>query len=324
MEQKHATVTYSQDWVAYDKAQTNEKLLFLNLLNDLCSNVEQPTYKFGRPTLPHADMVFSSVLKVYSTFSLRRFLSDVKLSTEWGFLSKAPCFASVGHFMQREDITPLLERLIRLSSLPLKNVEQDFAVDSSGFATSRFARWFDHKWGKEQKHRIWLKAHLMSGVKTNIVTSCSITEKTVHDTRAMPKLLKETAEQFNLREVSADRAYQSRELFNMIEDVGAIPFIPFKKNATGKCRGSIIWKRMFHLFMFKNEEFMQHYHKRSNSETVFHMIKSKFGMNLRSKTRTAQINELLCKILAHNICVVIQEMMELGIDAKLNSNQLTD
>lgn len=43
------------------------------------------------------------------------------------------------------------------------------------------------------------------------------------------------------------------------------------------------------------------------------MIKTKFKDNLRSKSRRAQINELLCKILAHNICVVIQEISELGI-----------
>ena len=43
------------------------------------------------------------------------------------------------------------------------------------------------------------------------------------------------------------------------------------------------------------------------------MIKTKFRDNLRSKTKTAQVNELLCKVLAHNICVVMQEMNELGI-----------
>jgi len=43
------------------------------------------------------------------------------------------------------------------------------------------------------------------------------------------------------------------------------------------------------------------------------MIKAKFGGGLRSKTRTAQINEALGKVLAHNICVLIQSMYELKI-----------
>jgi len=43
------------------------------------------------------------------------------------------------------------------------------------------------------------------------------------------------------------------------------------------------------------------------------MIKTKFKDNLRSKGKTAQINELLLKVLCHNICVIIQEVSELGI-----------
>jgi hypothetical protein len=48
------------------------------------------------------------------------------------------------------------------------------------------------------------------------------------------------------------------------------------------------------------------HHNRSNLQTTFHMIKAKFGQRLRSKTMTAQINEALCKVLCHNLCVVIQ------------------
>lgn len=59
---------------------------------------------------------------------------------------------------------------------------------------------------------------------------------------------------------------------------------------------------------------MRRYHRRSNVETTFSMIKAKFGERLRSKTHTAQINEVLCKVLAHNLCCVIQSMYELGIE----------
>jgi transposase len=70
---------------------------------------------------------------------------------------------------------------------------------------------------------------------------------------------------------------------------------------------------MFSYYNYKQEEFLAHYHKRSNVESVFQMIKSKFGERLRSKTTTAQVNEALCKVLGHNLCVVIQSMYELNI-----------
>ncbi len=49
------------------------------------------------------------------------------------------------------------------------------------------------------------------------------------------------------------------------------------------------------------------------------MIKMKFGTRVRAKTPTAQINEVLCKILAHNICCLIQSWYELGVEATFES-----
>ena len=51
-------------------------------------------------------------------------------------------------------------------------------------------------------------------------------------------------------------------------------------------------------------------------ETIFHMIKSKFRGDIKSKKQTAQFNELLIKVLCHNVCVVIQEINELGVKAE--------
>jgi transposase len=59
--------------------------------------------------------------------------------------------------------------------------------------------------------------------------------------------------------------------------------------------------------------FLGHYHKRSNVESTFRMIKAKFRDHVRSKTPVAMVNETLCKIICHNICVFVQEARELGI-----------
>ena len=44
------------------------------------------------------------------------------------------------------------------------------------------------------------------------------------------------------------------------------------------------------------------------------MIKRKFGDHVRSKSDTAMVNEVLGKVLAHNICCVIASQCELGIE----------
>lgn len=94
----------------------------------------------------------------------------------------------------------------------------------------------------------------------------------------------------------------------------AQPYIDFKSNTKPTDKSPSIWKRMFHLYSYNQADFMRHYHKRSNVETTFSMIKAKFGERLRSKTETSQTNEVLCKILAHNLCCVIQSKYELGIE----------
>jgi len=65
------------------------------------------------------------------------------------------------------------------------------------------------------------------------------------------------------------------------------------------------------------EEFLKAYHKRSNVEATFSAIKRVFGDSVRSRTRVAQINEVLLKVLARNIRCLIHTMAELGITPSL-------
>lgn len=307
--------TYAQNWPAYNAAQTHEKGKFQALLHDLCKGIEEPTQGKGRPRIPLADAIFSAAFKVYSTFSGRRFMTDLREAHAAGFVDRVPSYASLFTCFESEDVTPILNRLIVESSLPLKAVEVDFAVDASGFTSSRFVRWFDHKYGVVRQQHEWVKVHLMCGVKTNIVTAVEIAGKNANSSPMLPALLNTTAREFRPREVSGDTEFGSFTNYNAIESAGAVPFIPFKSIHTGKGDKSCsLWAQMFHYFSFRQAEFMQHYHKRSNVESTFSMIKAKFRDHVRSKTDVAMRNEALCKILCHNICVLIQEMYELGIE----------
>lgn len=310
---KGVRVQYGQNWKAYDKSQTNELFTFMKLLNDLCNQIEEPKYKFGRPKLSTKDLMFCSALKVYSTFSLRRFMSYAKIAHEMKLITSVPCYASVGHFLQKPQTTKLVKKLIHLSSYPLRGVEKDFAIDSSGFSSSKFARYLTYRHHNNNEYRYWLKAHVMSGVKTNIVTSVNITDKRHADSPQLSRLVDETSKMFRLGGVSCDKAYSSKKNLEKIDEKGGVPYIPFKVNAKVNTRGSPIWLKMHYFFLYKNEEFLKEYGKCSNAETVFHIIKMKFGSNLKSKSFTAQKNELYMKFLCHNICVVAHEIQELGI-----------
>jgi transposase len=315
--------TYSQNWPAYNTAQQFEKSKLQELLYELCRNVPEPEreQKRGRPRLSVADIIFSSTYKIYSTVSGRRFSTDLREAKARGYLTRLPHYNSVFRYLESEALTPYLYELIAMSSLPLKSIESDFAVDSSGFSTGQFMRWLDVKYGKKEDRRMWLKLHLICGVKTNIVTSVEVSDGYANDYHYFKPLVNKTADAgFMMKEVSADKAYLGGENLLTTLRRGAIPYIPFKSNSVAHSEGSYgpkseLWTRMFHFYNLHREEFLSHYHKRSNVETVFSMIKAKFGQRLRSKSMTAQINEALCKVLCHNLCVLIQSVHELGIEA---------
>lgn len=306
-------VTYGQNWPAYNTAQTHEKTRFMALLADLCKGVQEPPQTLGRPRLPLRDVIFSAAFKVYSTLSTRRCMSDLHDARAKGYISKAPHYNSIIKYLEMPELTPILRELITESSLPLKAVETDFAVDASGFSTSRFVRWFDARYGHQNDVQDWLKVHLMVGTKTNIVTSVEISGRFEHESPYFPALLENTARNFTLEEVSGDKAYSSRKNLQLVADKGATPYVPFKPSNRVPIEDSV-WMKMYHYYHFRRDEFLAHYHKRSNAESTFAMIKAKFGERIRSKTVAAQINEMLLKVLCHNICVLIQSMYELGIE----------
>jgi Transposase DDE domain len=114
-----------------------------------------------------------------------------------------------------------------VSSLPLKGIENNFAVDSSGFSTCRFVRWFNKKYGREIDNREWVKVHLMCGVDTKIVTSVDVSGWAANDTPYFVPLLERTAKYFQMQEVSADKAYLSYANLAAVAKANATPFIPF-------------------------------------------------------------------------------------------------
>jgi Transposase DDE domain/SWIM zinc finger len=314
--------TYRQEWPAYNKAQTNEKRLFQYLLHQLCQGVGSPAqYGAGRRLLPLEDVIFAMAFKVYTTVSGRRFQSDLRDAHSKGYLSQVPSYNSMFDYFDSEIATDYLQMLIEESALPLASIEKDFAIDSSGFSTCRFYQWMDAKYTDPSlmESRAWMKIHLSCGVKTNVVTAVEISGRHAGDSLYFKPLVDATAKNFTMREVSADKAYISRNNLQAVVDHNAMPYIPFKSDSTENSKNykqSPLWKNMYHFFAYNTERFMAHYHKRSNVETTFHMIKAKFGDALRSKTERAQINEALCKVLCHNVCCLIQAMYELNLKPK--------
>lgn len=306
-------VTYSQEWANYNHAQSQEIELFDQFLNQLVSTIEEPEqHGRGRKRLKLTDQIFCCIMKTYSQLSSRRAHCLFHQALQRSQITHTPHYNAISKALLKSEITPILYELVHLSASPLSGIETDFAVDSTGFRCSSFGDYCEYAHGTKRMHN-WLKVHICTGVKTNVVTEVVITGEHGADSPQFESLVRGTAQGFKINDVTADKGYSSRKNHMVVGELGGRAFIPFKENATGKSLGSPLWNKAFHFFQLHREEFEERYHKRSNVESTFSAIKKKFGETLKSKKRIAQENEMLCKIIAYNITVLIGAMFDLGI-----------
>lgn len=231
---------------------------------------------------------------------------------------RAPHYNSIFDVIESEEITPILHQLLETTSLPLREVERDFAADSTGFGTSTHFRYYSVRYEGMRSEKAWVKTHAMVGVKTNVITAVVIGDKDTADVRQFPDLFEAPTKNFIVREVSAHKAYLSKSHLELVESRGAQAYIPMKA-ATKPDKKAPAWNLLYHLFAYRREEFAAHYHKRSNVEATFSAVKRVFGDSVRSKTPVAQVNEVLLKLICHNIRVLIHEMHELGVSPEFRA-----
>ncbi|MFH1311084.1 MAG: transposase [Nanoarchaeota archaeon] len=300
-------------WTKYNKSQTKEKVLFVRLLKELCDTLPKKYRTHGRKPLELSHVIFCLCMKNYCLKSGRRIIGELELCKQAKLIEKIPHFNSLFNFLKKNDLTFVLEELIKLTSLPLKSIEKKFCCDSSGFGNAVIHdRWSAIR-SNYEKHHKYFKAHITFGVLTNIVTSCKITDGNQNDSPMLSGMVDETAENFKIEEWSADKGYLSRENLQKIWDKGGLPLIPFKENTTPK-RGYLIWTEMYNFFKKNNDLFMKKYHLRSNAESGFHSIKAKFGDLTQMRNETGAKNDVLVKILCYNLCCLIQELFNLNLE----------
>jgi transposase len=316
---------YRQNSTAFDAGQTKEMRLVDSLLRDLVRTVHdfpRPEEVPGRKPMPLGDEIYCAVLKVYSGLAGRRACGVYENVADRGLLSKVPSYMVASRLLNRPEVTPILYRLVSLSALPLAGLEDGGVVapDSTGIQTTSFGAWREAKHG-EQRVKKWLKLHALVGTKTHAILRAFVGDENSGDSPQFAPLLREAvAEGFNPNGVVADKGYLSKENYALADSLGIDALIPFKANTlsneVNRVRGiknPRSWEKAYHLFQANRDEFDLSYHRRSNVESVFSALKRKFGENIRSKNRVAQVNEVLCKLIAYNLTVVVHEMFESGV-----------
>lgn len=322
--EKKKRKTYKQNWRAYNAAQTSERERVPYLLYWLCQGYvdepERPAGKPGRKPIPRREAVYAIVTKVYSLLSTRRAEKDIKDAFERGHLSRVWDHNTIIRALEDETLTDVLVQLVEESGGPLAAIEAvcgQYAADSTGMGTVTYKRWFDVKHKKECGKHLFRKLHFLCGTATHGI--CAVKVSSEADCPVLPELITSADRLHDMKEISADKAYLAKYNLAAIVEAGATPLIPFKSNSVGMPSKSPHWRTMWAHFTLKAEDFYKKYHHRSNAETVVSMLKRNFSGVLRCKLADAQVNEILCMCVLHNLQRIVHMVEEFGIEVSFGA-----
>lgn len=193
---------------------------------------------------------------------------------------------------------------VALGALP-RSTPRHLVIDASGFKVYGEGEWKvrQHGWSKR---RTWRKLHLAVDEATGEIVAAVASEAGVVDDEVLPDLVAQV--QGEIRQVSADGAYDKRQCYDALAERGAKAVIPPRRDAKiwphGNCAGAP-WQRDENLRAIRRKgrrRWKQEagYHRRSLAETTFFRCKTIFGPTLHSRTFPRQATELFIKVAALN------------------------
>jgi hypothetical protein len=177
-----------------------------------------------------------------------------------------------------------------LDSLLCKKQVKTSAIDGSGFDTSYMSYYYANAWNRQdkRKHRRYLKISIAICTDSQYILSQKIRLGPRNDNIDFESVMKD----INCKYVVADKGYDSKKnRYFVLRNMKAYPHIPYRK-ISGRN-----YERAGVPLKFNKKI----YHQRSKVETVFSVIKRKYGSWILSKSFDTQKKELLFRLIAYNI-----------------------
>ena len=187
------------------------------------------------------------------------------------------------------------------------------AIDSSGFETTHMSYHYANVWNRQdkRKYRRYLKVSIAIDTDSQYILSQKIRIGPRNDNIDFESVMKNIKCKF----VVADKGYDSKSnRYFVLRKMKSYPHIPYRK-ISGRD-----YERLGVPLIFDEKI----YHQRSKVETVFSVIKRKYGCFVLSKSFETQKKEILMRIIAYNIDrKIILSLVIIGIHQSLIIPQRT-
>ena len=219
-------------------------------------------------------MTYRGIVKFFRFSGLARALLNLK---------SIPDHSTLVKFHKRINAT-ILEGL--LCKKPVKTS----AIDSSGFEATHMSYHYANVWNRQdkRKYRRYLKVSIAIDTDSQYILSQKIRLGPRNDNIDFESVMKN----ISCKYVVADKGYDSKSnRYFVLRKMKAYPHIPYRKIS------GINYERTGVPLIFDEKI----YHQRSKVETVFSVIKRKYGSFILSKSFETQKKELLMRMIAYNI-----------------------